>query len=320
MRIAKRAGIFIALLIVIATVCQPVAADASDPLYFPLTCHFVKDQFLDFYSRAPDPLTLFGYPITDAFIDQTGHLTQYFQRARFNLEMTEKGPTVSLANLGWYLYDDSGEALNYIQFEPTCRKFPATGKSVCFAFLQFYDAHQGEIYFGNPISEAEMRDGRIVQYFDKVRMEFLTTLPEGHRVILTQLGRPAFDKYVGNQELLWNCGRDAVTISPLPVENITARAFVRAPLIAAGTSQALFVIVQDQNLQPVSGAQASITVVNPDGARFTFRPPGVTDKDGILKVDLKAPELAPRQVVTMEITAELKGLKAKTATWYRVWY
>ena len=319
MRIAKRVGIFIVLLIILTSIYQPAVADTVDSRWFPLTGHFVKGEFLKFYQNAPDPLILFGYPITDAFMDQTGHQTQYFQRARFDLLMTDKGPSVVLANLGWFLYDDKGVPVDFAQSGPTCRMFPETGKNVCYAFLQFYDAYQGEKYFGSPISGMEYRNDRVVQYFEKARLEYLKNLPDGHNIILTQLGRPAFDMIIGDAKIV-NRQIDGFIPARNPIQSINARAFVRASLVTAGMKQTVFLIVRDQDLQPVQGVQASVTLGYPDGAKFSFRPVGVTGLDGILKVELTAPELAPRQVVNVEITAELQGLKANATTWFRVWY
>lgn len=320
MRIAKPAGLWIVLLLVIATVYQPAAAETSGSLWFPWTRHFVQDDFLKFYQNAPDPLTLFGYPITDAFVDQTGHLTQYFQRARFDLLMTEKGPVVVLANLGWMLYDDNGAPPNFAASGPTCRLFPSTGKNVCYAFLQFYDSFHGETFFGDPISNAELRDGRIVQYFEKVRLEYLKNLPEGHRVILTMLGQAAYNIYVKDPRFTnQTSGLNAIPI-PKVIDSLTSRAYVRRALVSRGMTQTAFLIVQDQNLRPVKGAQASITIVYPDGSKYTDPKLGKTGTDGVFRYELPVPDLAPLQVVTLEISVELQGLKAKTVTWFRIWY
>ena len=59
---------------------------------------------------------------------------------------------------------------------PTCGTFD-NGFSVCYAFLQFYDANNGSLFFGNPISFVEVIDGRYVQYFDNVRMEWWPDRP-----------------------------------------------------------------------------------------------------------------------------------------------
>mgnify|MGYP001126647610 CR=1 FL=1 len=91
-----------------------------------------------------EPLFLFGYPLTDEFYDQTtGRLTQYFQKARFDLVTTDKGSEVQVANLGWMLHDGAGESANIPETGPTCRLFPKSGYTVCYAFLQFYEAHEG---------------------------------------------------------------------------------------------------------------------------------------------------------------------------------
>ncbi len=316
MRIAKRAGLGIVLLIIIATICQPVSADSTSSHWFPITRHFVQGEFLKFYQNAPDPLTLFGYPITEAFTDQTGRLTQYFQRARFDLVITEKGPAVLLAKLGWMLYDENGKPPGFLEDPLTCRLFPSTGKNVCYAFLQFYDSYQGETYFGEPISGAELRDGRIVQYFEKARMEYLKNLPEGHRVILTKLGEWAADIYLPTLKDYLGAIPGATRI-----ETLTARAFVSQALVSSGMTQTVFLIVNDQDLLPVKGAEASVTVIRPNGSKFTFKPYGITDANGILKFEVPVPaDLAPRQAVTMDITVEIQGMKAKTATWFRIGY
>ena len=90
MRIAKRAGIVFVLLIIIALAGQPVAAQSVSSHWFPETRHSVSGPFFNFFYGVKDPLTMFGYPITNAFRDSTGRLTQYFQRARFDLVTTNR--------------------------------------------------------------------------------------------------------------------------------------------------------------------------------------------------------------------------------------
>ena len=232
--------------------------------------------------------------------------------------MTDKGPVVTLADLGKYLYEDIGAAYNILQIGAACRFFPLTGKTVCYAFLQFYDAHQGDIYFGDPISGIEFRDGRLVQYFTKVRMEYQANLPEGRKVSLSLLGRPAFDKYVGNSILLSRS--DPNLPASLPVTSITALAFVHDPVLAAGQQQTVFLIVQDQNRRPVKGAQASVLAIYPDGNQYAYPQFEVTGADGILKITLPVAKIDPRQVVELQLTVEFQGLSAKTGTWFRIWY
>ncbi len=321
MRIAKRVGTFIVLALILVSVGQPViAAQDTGPVWFPETRHTLRGEFLKFYYSVSDPLTLFGYPITGQFYDPTGHLTQYFQRARFDLEDTPQGPVVTSANLGWMLYDDTGQPYNIQQTGPTCRLFPATSKTVCYAFLQFYDAYQGEKYFGDPISGLEIRDGLIVQYFTKVRMEWHSNLPEGRKVKLTLLGRPAFDKYVNDPSLLNSeTQSDAIFVKP-KVTNITAHAFVQNALIGPGSTQVVYLIVQDQDLQPVSGVEASIKIIWPDGSVYPQKLPGSTGPDGVMQIPLTVGNFQPRQVIQLEITASLGDKTSIANTWFRIWY
>ena len=47
----------------------------------------------------------------------------------------------------------------------------------------------GEAYFGEPISPMEvMPNGRLVQYFERARMEWWPEKPTGMRVVLTDVG------------------------------------------------------------------------------------------------------------------------------------
>ena len=323
MRIVKRAGIFFVLLMIFIG-WQPAAAQNINSHWFPETRHSVKGEFFSFYFSVKDPQMYFGYPITDEFRDATtGRLTQYFQRARFDLIISDKGPVVNLANLGAFLYEDINAAYNIQQTGPTCRLFPKTGKTVCYAFLQFYDAYQGEQFFGDPISGLEYRDGHVVQYFTKVSMEWQQNLPEGHKVVLSQLGRLAFDKYVGDARILWGNDPNAVTDAipvQAPVTRIIARAFVHDALLAVGKQETIYLIVQDQDMRPVKGAQASVLAVYPDGTKFAYRPLDVTGSDGILRITIPVSRIAPRQVVALEIKVEFQGLTTNAITWFRIWY
>jgi hypothetical protein len=325
MRIAKRVGIITVLAMILVSAGQPVfAAPASESEWCPETGHFIRGEFLKFYHSVSDPLTIFGFPITDERIDQTGHITQYFQRARFDLDNSKPTPVVTLGKLGYLLYDDQGEPYNIPQDGPTCRLFQATGKTVCYAFLQFYDANQGEKYFGDPISGLELRDGGvIVQYFTYVRMEWHFNLPEGRKVKLTQLGRLAYDKYVIDPSGLYTPGQPIpgdFIIKSAPVTSLNARAYVRNALVGTGSTQTVYLIVKDQNMQPVAGVQASIVIIGPDGSRNVIRPPGVTDANGVFQYDIPIGNFPPRQVVLIDFTAEFQKMSANAETWFRIWY
>ena len=132
---------------------------------------------------------------------------------------------------------------------------------VCYLFLQFYDAHDGEKFFGLPISEVRVIDGRLVQYFERARMEWWPENITGRRVKLTHLGQLDFDIHDGRE--------------PIPVEDceiphgnkpthVYVRVFPVKPLIGANETQTMFIIVQDQLFDPFSKAQVSFSLYYPN--------------------------------------------------------
>lgn len=84
----------------------------------------------------------------------------------------------------------------------------------------------------------------------------------------------------------------------------------------------MYLIVKDQDMQPVPGAEVSVTITNPDGTHNVIRPPipGVTGPDGVLKITLQIGNFAPRQVVLIEITVEFQKKQTTADTWFRIWY
>jgi hypothetical protein len=68
------------------------------------------------------------------------------------------------------------------------RYFPETGHSVRGEFLEFFETHGGLAVFGYPLTDEFTQDGRRVQYFQKVRMEWHPEFPEPYNVQLGLLG------------------------------------------------------------------------------------------------------------------------------------
>jgi hypothetical protein len=77
------------------------------------------------------------------------------------------------------------------QSGPACHDveyFAQTGHNVCDQFLEFFSARGGADIFGYPITEAFVENGRLVQYFQRVRMEHHPALPPAYHVQLGLLG------------------------------------------------------------------------------------------------------------------------------------
>ena len=82
------------------------------------------------------------------------------------------------------------------------RYFEETGHNVSGAFLAFYDLHGGRAIFGYPLTRPFEENGRLVQYFQRARME-LHGDAQGERIELGLLGQE-----LGNSQ------------SPIPVSEI----------------------------------------------------------------------------------------------------
>ena len=289
-------------------------AQGSDPQYFRETGHYVSGEFLTYYRSVKDATLLFGYPITEAF-PKDGRLVQYFQRARFELyPELPTGQHVQLTALGSKTYAAGQPFGDPNEFG--CRHFAETGFSVCHAFLDFFEKYGGVAQFGYPISSFENRGKLTVQYFEKARFEWRPDLPAGQRVGLTDLGRIFFDQEKEDVNLLKplsfnEIGRQA----PLAIQS---HAFSWKAITLSTDQQLIYVIVQDQTLQPVSGATGVATVRWPDGSKETLSL--VTNSNGFGVVPLSFNGLPQGSLVTITIVVTKDGLTNTAITSFRIWY
>ncbi|HET9589955.1 MAG TPA: hypothetical protein VFO91_14315 [Anaerolineales bacterium] len=308
---------FVAAIVVLALVPASWGssqAQSAEARYFPETGHTVRGDFLQFYQGAKDPILLYGYPITEQMTSRDGKTVQYFQRARFELRAEQSdGQRVFLTPLGQNSYRPGGQ-LN-IDNSSGCQLFP-TGYRVCFAFLDFYNANGGAAQFGNPISPFEFHDHLIVQYFERTRFEWRADRPEGQRVVLTDLGRLYFDQL----------GEDKAHLSPVEILDATinsvlsirVRAFVSKPVMPSSGQQAVFIIVQSQTLQAVSGATGRVTIRWPDGnpEEYFF----MTNGAGLGSVSFSFSDQEPGSLVPIDIAVTYQGLAGTTKTSFRIWF
>jgi hypothetical protein len=225
---------------------------------------------------------------------------------------------VHLSNLGELLYTPGAPLAEVRNSGPACRKFD-TGHNVCYAFLQFYDAFQGDLYFGNPISDVEMANGRMVQYFENVRLEWRGEVVNGRHVGLSDMGRFHYDLVRGGvHEYKPPPPGDIIGG---PAASLQLRAFVRHSLLNPNSQQTLYIVVQDQKLRPVRNAAISVTVTLPDGSVQSYRPPN-TDADGISIFTFNIGSIEVKEIVQVSVSAVLPEaqLEQKTSTWFRIWW
>lgn len=290
--------------------------------YFPETGHSVSGEFLTTYQRASDPIKIYGYPITGVLNNPvTSRLVQYFQKAHF--ELNPENPLdqrVTLTHLGEIMYlseiiNKPGDLLPVLQNHPSCRDFPETNHQVCYAFLDFFDKHGGIAQFGYPISDIELRNDRLIQCFQLACFEWHPELPSGHRVTLMDLGRLYFDARKENPRELLPGTEDYI---PKTILTLQVRAFPEKAVISKNGEQTLHVVVQDQNLLPVSNVQVAFSVQAKNGDEEIHLMP-VTDENGITSLSFKV-NLDGYGVVQIYVIASYDNFEGQTRTSFRLWW
>jgi len=301
----------------LSTGWAPVHAQSveQDPKYFSETGHNVKGDFLTFYNSNSNAIFLYGYPITEEFVNKDGKTVQYFQRARFEYNPNlPEGQRVFLTQLGRETYVSTG--LLNVSNTFACRTYTETGYPVCFTFLEFLDQYGSVQQFGYPISGFEYHENKIVQYFEKARLEWQPWKVEGQRVVVSDLGRIYFDKI----------GEEPALLLPVPaldntnnnIISLQVRAFAWKAVTLAADSQLIFVIVQDQKLQPVANASCKTNVHWPDGR---VEPVNLTtNTNGVGMVPLSFTNQPYGSLIYVDVVCNFSNLSATTTTSFRIWY
>ncbi|HWQ13058.1 MAG TPA: S8 family serine peptidase, partial [Roseiflexaceae bacterium] len=174
----------------------PVPPPPGGATYFPQTQHTLRGVFRAYW-RAHGGLPIFGYPISEEFVergdDGREYLVQYFERHRLELHPERPPPYhVQLARIGDAVLRQAGRdwfSLPRGEPHPGCLFFPETGHSLCEPFLSAWRASGLELdgrrgksiaeslaLFGMPLSEPQIEtlaDGSlaVVQWFERARFE-----------------------------------------------------------------------------------------------------------------------------------------------------
>ena len=310
-------------LIVGWTLTSTVSAMAQTPSrYFPETGHSVSGVFLTFFDTRGG-LEIFGYPITDQF-EENGRLVQYFQRVR--MEWHPENPEPYKVQLGLL-----GDLLGYRAppipasqippaNHPQRRYYPETGHTLSYAFLAYYDTHGGLDIFGYPITEFLIENGRIVQYFQRGKMEWHPENPRDRRVQLGFLGEIYAEKYVDSERLK----PSASSLGPAPsatratAATISVSASLKYAITGRGGTQTLYVYVTDQWGKGVQGVQVSFVAHYSDGDRRFDMPP--TDSTGYTSYTFNVGNPLPGYAVVIDVLATLGGQSASNQTSFLPWW
>ena len=180
----------------------------GDAYYFQETGHTVTGRFLRYwgdnggYQRQ-------GLPISEAKeevspVNGKTYLTQYFERAVFELHPENRPPYVVLLSLlGVRLYQEkypNGTPPQWANDSPGSILFPETGKRLGSSFLNYWREGGGLPQFGYPLSnefpEKSPLDGQTytVQYFQRAVFEYHPEFKgRPYEVLLSHLGRFTYE-------------------------------------------------------------------------------------------------------------------------------
>ncbi len=261
--------------------------------YFEETEHTVRDEFLVYFDTHGG-LEIFGYPITEAHIDQ-GLLVQYFQKARMEYHPGNSEPYRVLLGL-------LGDELRHRQPgipapQIVSRRrvyFEQTGHTVAYAFLDFFREKGGVDIFGYPISEMYFEEGRIVQYFQRLKLEWH---PED-RTSPVEVGNLG--------EIYVNAYRDRISPTALarvearpdsngqfvPKNEVTGlRAVISLRYSVMGrdqNTQIVSVLVTDDNGVAVPNARVEIQFLKPNGDPLLSTPSSLsTNERGFARTEIE---------------------------------
>ena len=324
---------FIVLLLAGLSVSPLLAAQQSQQTFPQDECqyfssgHYICGPFLEFFN-AHGGLATFGYPETEVFqeIRLGGRWVQYFDNAR--MEWHPENPPPYEVQLGLL-----GEEMGYRQ-PPVPREqwpangrlhrvFPETGHIVSYAFLDLFNRRGGLDVFGYPISEPLSEGPYLVQYFQRMRMEWRPERPPDDRVTVGSLGLEAIYRFNIPPEVRMRQPAPPIispgrTVATPVARSLRLSAAVRYALASPGNPQTVYVYVTDEQRQPVSGAHPTIVVhyANQDVAYALPE----TDARGTSQVSFPLQPSPMGRRVIVEVQVEHQGITATTSTSFRPWW
>jgi hypothetical protein len=305
--------------------------------YFPETGHSVRGEFLEFF-EAHGGLAVFGYPLTDEFT-QGGRRVQYFQKVRMEEHPESAEPyNVQLGLLGdelGYRQPPISSAEIPPADHPQRRYYPATGHTVSFAFLTYFDEHGGLDVFGYPITEFLIERGRIVQYFQRACLEWHPENPHPYKVQLGLLGEIDINKRLDEKTLDPTLldpqpppaimpdpsSTPAGDVTPTPLPSVTAMdvsASVKYAITGREGYQTVYVYVTDQRGPGLPGAQVSFVAHYTTGDRAFSAPP--TDMTGYTHHTFSVGNPLPGYIIVIDVTVTYGSLTTTTQTSFLPWW
>lgn len=256
-----------------------------------------------------------GAPITGVCHTAEGQQVQYFQRVR--LDYASSADEVALHQLGSWALEGVGEQQAMEMPNSTRQRlFSETGITVQDEFLNFYEANNGELLLGAPISpqidEGELR----VQYFQNGRLEWH---PEAPRDLRVQLGLLGEAHYAQTSAGLICDSLAAPEIVPAP-GRVAISASVKEAILYSEMEQMVYVSVVDPAGNLATNQTINLTLTY--NGQTTTTTLGQTDADGKLETPIELTNFTPGEKATLQLTVlNAQGQEIGTTTLsFRTWW
>lgn len=289
--------------------------------YFEDTQHVVRGPFLEFFDTRGG-LRIFGYPQTALFYDpHDGFWVQYFDYARMEWHPENLDPyRVQLSLLGDILGHSQppGSGLPRSPLDTSGRVFEETGHWVPGIFLQFFNQNGGLEIFGYPVSDLHEEEDRLVQYFQRMRMEWHPERPPSDQVALGALGLEALQELPIPLSALDEERRDALMSMEPSAAPLRVWVGVRDAVTTQEAAQTIVVYATDAQGTPLADATVTVTLYYPSGAvPYSFTP---TDQQGISRASLVIQPTDPGRRVVVEAIVEHSGAMVEVETFFTPWW
>ncbi len=325
-------GLLLGLVSEIARVDTVALAEGPTCVYVLDTGHNLHGAFLKTFLARKGVENL-GAPQTEAFMEN-GLVVQYFAGGR--LELHPGNPEafqVLLGLLGREYYGKAAEDPPVPSRaipppnHPNFRYFPESGQIITFAIKEFFDQRGGIDVFGYPISGLRYEEGKFVQYFQRMRVEW--DLSGSGAIRTAPIGQLYLDKYHPNSAQRARAANDwcheyslnalsALPVSPqtpyvlpTPVPPTMVMALqVRVRFRQTGPTgpQYVDVSVYDQDGRPVAGAALYAIVYMANGNRvFPLMP---SDKAGKSSLSFEIGNQPIASTTLVEVFAQVGPLTA----------
>ena len=315
-KLALTVACILAVLVLSQLGMRAAAAQEDPPAFFPENGLTVDWPFLDYFN-ATGGAARNGLPISNSFNDpMTGLTVQYFEMGRMEWHPGNPDPyKIQWGLLGVEL-GVSTPPIPVSQIpspaDPDCLYFEETGHKVCHLFLKAWQA-EGLDRVGFPITELTIEAQRLVQYFQRAKMEYRPQR-SGEQIVLLPLGliyRDVFPERVPG-------GPNPPSPDPQPVKSLRLQGSVSQPVLAPDGLQEAYVVVRDQLGRAVPGVAVTLQIRLVTGDRLMIMP--LTDAQGVTRATFSVSGVQPGTLVPIGCVATYGSLFNATRTSFLVWF